>query len=426
MKLLLSLVQSRTFKLAVLAGLAALGGCSTPPEPSSSSSAAPPEPQAISRQNKPEPSGASLTHQATTTTASDNSNLLLGNPSGASTNADNRLVERPQFALAYNKSNGGPNWVAWHLDQSDIGRVGRGDFWPDPLLPLDSQIRPNDYRGSGYDRGHQCPSGDRTISRENNDATFVMSNMLPQAASLNREVWAKLENYCRDQVRAGNELYILCGGSGTEGRLGKSKINVPAACWKIIIVLRQGDNDLSRINEATRVIAVSMPNQDASIGAGVRWASFLTTPAAIEGATGYTFFSNLSAATRQALEQKKDSGRAPRGSNRTSNDSPSIGSDEPADTFTPSTEVEATTQPVEIPTPYAAGSTSIESPRTPATAEQQAPAVGQSSDMQVWVNTSSGIYHYPGARWYGTTKHGEYMSEKDALTAGYRAAGNGQ
>ena len=44
----------------------------------------------------------------------------------------------------------------------------------------------------------------------------------------------------------------------------------------------------------------------------------------------------------------------------------------------------------------------------------------------VWVNTASGIYHYSGTRWYGKTKHGEFMSEADARSKGYRPARNGQ
>lgn len=50
-----------------------------------------------------------------------------------------------------------------------------------------------------------------------------MSNMLPQAA-VTWGVWAKLETYCRDQVRVGNELYIVAGGSGTQERIGQGKI----------------------------------------------------------------------------------------------------------------------------------------------------------------------------------------------------------
>lgn len=52
--------------------------------------------------------------------------------------------------------------------------------------------------------------------------------------------------------------------------------------------------------------------------------------------------------------------------------------------------------------------------------------LAQSEERQVWVNTATGIYHYPGTRWYGHTKQGKFMSEKDAIAKGYRAARNGQ
>jgi hypothetical protein len=52
---------------------------------------------------------------------------------------------------------------------------------------------------------------------------------------------------------------------------------------------------------------------------------------------------------------------------------------------------------------------------------------GQSSESrQVWVNTASGVYHYPGTRWYGNTKQGKFISEADARAQGYRPAKNGQ
>lgn len=46
--------------------------------------------------------------------------------------------------------------------------------------------------------------------------------------------------------------------------------------------------------------------------------------------------------------------------------------------------------------------------------------------ITVWVNTNSGVYHYPGERWYGNTNEGQYMSEDTAKAAGYRATENGQ
>ena len=56
--------------------------------------------------------------------------------------------------------------MSWHLQSSDIGKVRRGKFHPDPLLPLVWQIYPSDYTNSGYERGHQCPSKDRSATRD--------------------------------------------------------------------------------------------------------------------------------------------------------------------------------------------------------------------------------------------------------------------
>lgn len=43
-------------------------------------------------------------------------------------------------------------------------------------------------------------------------------------------------------------------------------------------------------------------------------------------------------------------------------------------------------------------------------------------DVKVWVNTASGVYHCPGTRWYGKTKHGEYMTQAEAQKKGHRPA----
>lgn len=49
-----------------------------------------------------------------------------------------------------------------------------------------------------------------------------------------------------------------------------------------------------------------------------------------------------------------------------------------------------------------------------------------SNDRVVWVNTRSGVYHYRGERYFGSTKAGKFICEKEAKIEGDRATRNGQ
>ena len=63
---------------------------------------------------------------------------------------------------------------------------------------------------------------------------------------------------------------------------------------------------------------------------------------------------------------------------------------------------------------------SASAPASKTSATRQAPPANSAG--MVWVNTDSGIYHKPGTRWYGKTRQGKYMTEADAMKAGYHAA----
>lgn len=197
-----------------------------------------------------------------------------------------------------------------------------------------------------------------------------------------------------------------------------------------------------------------MPNQDTPEVGGARWAKYLTSVAQIEKATGYKFFTALAPDVQRALKAKTDSGRA------SAADSTSGAGDAGSEAFD-GRSASSVSSGIPIPTPGDPGMIRSEipdgarrQPRSPLGSgggsdggsasgaearggqpyappmgdgrtepqSQQQPATGG----QVWVNTKTGVYHYPGARWYGNTKQGAYMSEAEANSHGYRAAANGQ
>ena len=70
-----------------------------------------------------------------------------------------------------------------------------------------------------------------------------------------------------------------------------------------------------------------------------------------------------------------------------------------------------------VPTKASSASNSKEPPRSSSRAVPSKTAV-----PLVWVNTDSKVYHMPGSKWYGKTRHGKYMTETDARRAGYHPA----
>ncbi len=244
--------------------------------------------------------------------------LLMGNPSGATANPYyywNYLMIKTQYALSYHRDRGTPNWVSWHLDNTWLGSASRqDDFRADASLPAGwYRVQNTDYSGSGFDRGHNTPSADRTYSVSDNSSTFLMSNMIPQAPNNNQQTWANLENYCRKLVSQGNECYIIMGSYGTGGTgsagtkntLAGGKVTVPNRIWKVVVVLSQGTSDLSRVTTSTRVIAVNTPNINSITSS---WGSYRTTVDAVEQATGYNILSAVSSSIQSVIEARTDNG----------------------------------------------------------------------------------------------------------------------
>lgn len=158
------------------------------------------------------------------------------------------LISRSQYVLSWNKSRRGLNWAAWEVNTANFGSSGRqNNFAVDDDLKdyLSTNgggqaVGPNEFSGSCLDRGHQVPSADRTASVADNEATFVMSNMLPQAAYTNRVVWEHLEGHGRSIARSahGAKVYVIAGGifPANPKSIGpRNNIAVPSKNFKIIV-----------------------------------------------------------------------------------------------------------------------------------------------------------------------------------------------
>ncbi|MBW4668573.1 MAG: DNA/RNA non-specific endonuclease [Cyanomargarita calcarea GSE-NOS-MK-12-04C] len=235
--------------------------------------------------------------------------LTLGNPSNANTvEPNNYLMVKKEYALSYNRDKGIPNWVSWELNKSWLGTAPRSNnFRPDDTLVEGwYRVIPSDYTRSGYDKGHMTPSADRSNNAEDNAATFLMTNIIPQAPDNNQGYWARLEDYGRTLAQSGKELYIISGSYGQKETIALKKVAVPARIFKIIVVAEPGIG-VNSINESTRVIAVDTPNVDGNREAD--WREFLTSVDAIEKKTGYDFLSDIKPSIQQVIEAQIDQSR---------------------------------------------------------------------------------------------------------------------
>ncbi|MBD2494746.1 DNA/RNA non-specific endonuclease [Nostoc sp. FACHB-280] len=243
--------------------------------------------------------------------------LTMGNPSGATnsgTTSNNLLLVKPQYVTSHNCAKGIPNWVSWQLNSSWLGSAPRqDDFRANTTLPSGCyRVTNSSYTGSGFDRGHMAPSADRTNTITNNSATFLMTNIIPQAPDNNQGVWANLEDYSRSLVTQGKELYIIAGGYGTGGigssgsrtTIDSGRVTVPARTWKVIVVLDRPGLGVNGVTNATRVIAVDIPNEQ-----GVRnanWRNYRVSVDTLESRTGYDFLSQVSTSIQSTIEARVD------------------------------------------------------------------------------------------------------------------------
>jgi len=152
-----------------------------------------------------------------------------------------QIIKKKAYIVSYNKDTKIPNWVAWYLtgEHSD-GPVGRSNAFYEDIEAPAPRATIEDYKGSGWSRGHMCPAGDNKWDVEAMNQSFSLVNVCPQDASLNSGLWNSLEIDCRNWARRFQYIYIICGPvfyKQDHETIGSNQVYVPEAFFKVVLCL---------------------------------------------------------------------------------------------------------------------------------------------------------------------------------------------
>ena len=213
------------------------------------------------------------------------------------------FLVREHYVVCHDGDKRIPEWVTYHLTAENLtGDVARTDnFRADPDLVPDERAEPNDYKNSGYDRGHMAPAAAFKRSETAMSQTFLMSNMTPQRPSLNRRIWRQLEDQVRSLAQTHGSIWVFTGSLFLDdtgnpiqptGFIGANRVAVPTHFYKVILC----EHDAGAIE----LFAFIVPNQLQPISGSP--GAFLVSVDSVEAVSRLDFFTALPDADEDRLE----------------------------------------------------------------------------------------------------------------------------
>ncbi len=142
------------------------------------------------------------------------------------------------FAIYYSPTDKKPIYTVEKLSREQLlapHPKRTNQFYEEARLPFAERALLSDYRGSGYDRGHNAPAGDMTSERSMAQS-FSLANMMPQARQNNQGIWAKnVEEPTRLYAkRAAGDVYVYTGSTGNSGSIGTGRVTIPSHLYKLV------------------------------------------------------------------------------------------------------------------------------------------------------------------------------------------------
>jgi endonuclease G len=153
---------------------------------------------------------------------------------------DEDIVVHLGYTASYNHLTLCPDWVAWELTaaEADGDSNGNYSFSRDPDVSDPKACR-EDYRNSGYDKGHMAPRADMKWNKKALEESYYFTNVCPQNHQMNSQAWRKIEELSRRLARHYGSVYIVCGplyGEHRFGTIGKNGLQVPDGFFKALAV----------------------------------------------------------------------------------------------------------------------------------------------------------------------------------------------
>lgn len=229
-----------------------------------------------------------------------NDNVKFGFPGG-----NGVLLVKKYYVVLYDTTTLVPEWVTYHLSKEELkGNARRvNDFRPDSDLPVGKRSELEDYRNSGYDRGHMAPAADFKRNSQAMWETFLLSNMAPQRPRLNRGIWSNLEEQVRLLAKREGDIWIFTGPLYLDSldhrvtpqeHIGPHKVAVPTHFFKAILCeLPSGGHEM---------FAFIVRNQATELQGQPK--DYLVSVHRVEESSGLNFFSALPEEEERRLESE--------------------------------------------------------------------------------------------------------------------------
>ncbi len=232
---------------------------------------------------------------------------------GANHAKDHQIRKFNNYAVCYRESYEQAEWSAYKLTTANLKKnSGRtNDFREDPKITTGSATL-DDYKGSGYDRGHLTPAADMSFDEKAMSETFYMSNMSPQAGAFNRGIWQQLEAQVRVWTKTFGQVYVVSGPildkpASKYASIGKqNKVAIPQYYYKVILApIYENDADKKTPDDAKSVAAIGfiLPNDGCS---GKQFWDFAVSIDEVEKRTGLDFYSLLDDNVENQVEKSFD------------------------------------------------------------------------------------------------------------------------